>query len=66
MLWSLWEKPGLPVKYTVNAYLLISLFLIFMNALNVAVLGPTISGISQLPFSQNRPHFIQPQICGTA
>ncbi|MFD2411909.1 endospore germination permease [Paenibacillus rhizoplanae] len=50
MLWSLWEKPGLPVKYTVNAYLLISLFLIFMNALNVAVLGPTISGISQLPF----------------
>lgn len=50
MLWSLWEKPGLPVKYTVNAYLLISLFLIFMNALNVAVLGPTIAGISQLPF----------------
>ncbi|WNS41167.1 endospore germination permease [Paenibacillus sp. MMS20-IR301] len=50
MLWSLWEKPGVPVKYTVNAYLLISLFLIFMNALNVAVLGPTIAGISQLPF----------------
>lgn len=50
MLWSLWDKPGVPVKYTVNSYLLISLFLIFMNALNVAVLGPAIAGSSQLPF----------------
>lgn len=50
MLWSLWEKPGVPVKYTINAYLLISLFLIFMNALNAAVLGPAIAGTSQLPF----------------
>jgi spore germination protein KB len=50
MLWSLWEKPGVPVKYTVSAYLLISLFLIFMNALNVAVLGPSLAGSSQLPF----------------
>ncbi|WP_438494409.1 GerAB/ArcD/ProY family transporter [Paenibacillus sp. IHBB 3054] len=50
MLWSLWEKPGVPVKNTVTAYIAISIFLIFMNALNVAVLGPTIAGISQLPF----------------
>ncbi|MBW4081480.1 endospore germination permease [Paenibacillus sp. S150] len=50
MLWSLWEKPGVPVKNTISAYILISIFLIFMNALNVAVLGPTIAGISQLPF----------------
>jgi spore germination protein KB len=50
MLWSLWDKPGVPVKYTIVGYVAISLFLIFMNALNVAVLGPTISGISQLPF----------------
>ncbi|WP_341346779.1 endospore germination permease [Paenibacillus sp. FSL H3-0469] len=50
MLWTLWEKPGMPVKYTVNAYLIISAFLIFMNALNVAVLGPAIAGVSQLPF----------------
>lgn len=50
MLWSLWDKPGVPVKNTVVAYLLISIFLIFMNALNVAVLGPTVAGISQLPF----------------
>ncbi|WP_340021660.1 GerAB/ArcD/ProY family transporter [Paenibacillus sp. FSL K6-1096] len=50
MLWTLWEKPGVPVKATINAYLLISAFLVFMNALNVAVLGPVIAGISQLPF----------------
>lgn len=37
-------------KNTVTAYIAISIFLIFMNALNVAVLGPTIAGISQLPF----------------
>ncbi|WP_379154759.1 endospore germination permease [Paenibacillus sp. sgz5001063] len=52
MLWSLWDKPGVPVKNTLTAYLLISIFLIFMNALNVAVLGPTVAGISQLPFLQ--------------
>ncbi|MHA6534330.1 GerAB/ArcD/ProY family transporter [Paenibacillus sp. BAC0078] len=50
MLWSLWDKPGVPVKNTITAYLLISIFLIFMNALNVAVLGPTVAGFSQLPF----------------
>ncbi|CAH1216251.1 hypothetical protein PAECIP111892_04277 [Paenibacillus auburnensis] len=50
MLWSLWEKPGVPVRNTISAYIAISLFLIFMNALNVAVLGPTVAGISQLPF----------------
>ncbi|MNO30127.1 Spore germination protein YndE [compost metagenome] len=50
MLWSLWDKPGVPVKNTVAAYTLISIFLIFMNALNVAVLGPAIAGTSQLPF----------------
>ncbi len=50
MLWSLWDKPGVPVKNTVAAYLLISIFLIFMNALNVAVLGSAIAGTSQLPF----------------
>lgn len=50
MLWTLWDKPGVPVKATIHAYLLISAFLVFMNALNVAVLGPVIAGISQLPF----------------
>lgn len=52
MLWSLWEKPGVPVKNTISAYIAISIFLVFMNALNVAVLGPTVAGISQLPFLQ--------------
>lgn len=37
-------------KNTLIAYITISLFLIFMNALNAAVLGPTVAGISQLPF----------------
>ncbi|AIQ45347.1 hypothetical protein R70723_05115 [Paenibacillus sp. FSL R7-0273] len=50
MLWSLWEKPGVPAKNTLTAYVAISVFLIFMNALNAAVLGPTVAGISQLPF----------------
>ena len=50
MMWSLCEKPGVPVKATISAYIAISIFLIFMNALNVAVLGPAVAGISQLPF----------------
>lgn len=50
MLWTLWEKPGVPVKNSLAAYTLISIFLIFMNAVNVAVLGPAVAGISQLPF----------------
>ncbi|GGG00482.1 germination protein GerKB [Paenibacillus albidus] len=49
MLWSLWDKPGVPYKQSLVAYALISLFLIFMNIVNMAVLGPTIAGISQLP-----------------
>lgn len=50
MLWSLWEKPGVPVRNTITAYIAISLFLIFMNAVNIAVLGPTLAGLSHLPF----------------
>ncbi|WP_019913114.1 GerAB/ArcD/ProY family transporter [Paenibacillus sp. HW567] len=50
MLWSLWDTPGVPVKNTITAYILISIFLIFMNVLNVAVLGPTVAGFSELPF----------------
>ncbi|ASA19404.1 GerAB/ArcD/ProY family transporter [Paenibacillus donghaensis] len=50
MLWSLWDKPGVPTRQSLLAYGAVSLFLIFMNALNVAVLGEGIAGISQLPF----------------
>jgi len=50
MLWSLWDQKGTPVKNTLLGYGLISIFLIFMNAVNVAVLGPGLAGISQLPF----------------
>ncbi|SET97467.1 endospore germination permease [Paenibacillus sp. NFR01] len=50
MMWCYWEKPGVPVKATAVGYILISLFLVFMNAINIAVLGPSIAGFSQLPF----------------
>ncbi|MNW35880.1 Spore germination protein YndE [compost metagenome] len=50
MVWSLWENPGVPVKSTLTGYIIVSLFLIFMNILNMAILGPVISSTSQLPF----------------
>ncbi|NGM82767.1 endospore germination permease [Paenibacillus sp. 7124] len=53
LLWPLWEKPGVPVKQTVWAYIGISVFLIFMNALNIAILGPDLAGSSYLPFLQS-------------
>ncbi|WP_379135684.1 GerAB/ArcD/ProY family transporter [Paenibacillus sp. sgz500958] len=52
MLWSLWSKPGTPVKNTLVGYILISIFLVFMNAVNLAVLGPAFAATSQLPFLQ--------------
>lgn len=50
MFWSLWEKPGIPVKQTLLSYSGISLFLVCMNAINLAILGPIIGGVSQFPF----------------
>ncbi|BCG57711.1 GerAB/ArcD/ProY family transporter [Paenibacillus sp. URB8-2] len=50
VLWPLWEKSGVPVKHAVWAYIGVSLFLIFMNALNMAILGPVLAGSSYLPF----------------
>lgn len=53
LLWRLWEKPGVPVKQTVWAYIGVSVFLIFMNALNIAILGPVLAGSFYLPFLQS-------------
>lgn len=52
MLWPLWKEQGTPYKPTLIAYGLISLFLVFMNALNIATLGPSLAAASQLPFLQ--------------
>lgn len=49
MLWPLWKGTGVPVRYTVRAYIGVSLFLIFMNALIIAVLGPILGANSILP-----------------
>ncbi|WP_233277490.1 GerAB/ArcD/ProY family transporter [Paenibacillus durus] len=49
LLWSLWKQPGVPVKQTIWAYIGVSLFLIFMVALNIAVLGPDLTHSSVLP-----------------
>ncbi|CAG7635202.1 GerAB/ArcD/ProY family transporter [Paenibacillus allorhizosphaerae] len=53
MFWHLSGENGISVKATACAYLSVALFLIFMNALNIAVLGPTLAGISTLPFLQS-------------
>ncbi|RQW12132.1 hypothetical protein EH198_09535 [Paenibacillus rhizophilus] len=53
LLWPLWEKPGVPVKNTVWAYVGVSVFLIFMNALNLAILGPVLAGSFYLPFLES-------------
>ncbi|MGG6314131.1 GerAB/ArcD/ProY family transporter [Paenibacillus macerans] len=61
MIWPLWEKKGVPVKSTLSGYALVSLFLIFMNILNLSILGPQIAGTSQLPFLKSArtvSHFI--------
>ncbi|MDT3428638.1 spore germination protein KB [Paenibacillus forsythiae] len=49
LLWSLWEQTGVPSKYTIGAYIGVSLFLIFMVMLTISVLGPNLSHCSVLP-----------------
>ncbi|AIQ62771.1 hypothetical protein PSTEL_06320 [Paenibacillus stellifer] len=49
MVWPLWNGNGVPVRNTLWAYAGVSLFLVFMNALNVTVLGPSLAANSILP-----------------
>lgn len=61
MIWPLWNQNGVPVKTTLLGYISVSLFLIFMNILNMAILGPAIATTSQLPFLKSArtiSHFI--------
>lgn len=61
MIWSLWNRNGVPVKSTLLGYFTVSLFLIFMNVLNMAILGPAIATTSQLPFlksARTLSHFL--------
>lgn len=61
MIWPLWNQDGVPVKSTLLGYFTVSLFLIFMNVLNMAILGPAIATTSQLPFlksARTLSHFL--------
>lgn len=53
MFWHLNDERRIPVKSSIGAYLAVAGFLIFMNALNLAILGPTLTGMSALPFLQS-------------
>ncbi|WP_310551481.1 GerAB/ArcD/ProY family transporter [Paenibacillus glufosinatiresistens] len=50
MLWHLRGKPGSSAPETITGYIAVSLFLVFMNALNLAVLGPALATSRELPF----------------
>lgn len=61
MVWSLWDQSGVPVKSTLLGYFTVSLFLIFMNILIMAILGPAIATTSQIPFlksTRTLSHFL--------
>ncbi|WP_232436868.1 GerAB/ArcD/ProY family transporter [Paenibacillus senegalimassiliensis] len=61
MIWPLWNQNGVPVKSTLLGYFTVSLFLIFMNVLNMAILGPAVATTSQLPFlksARTLSHFL--------
>ncbi|WP_240472974.1 GerAB/ArcD/ProY family transporter [Paenibacillus sanguinis] len=61
MIWPLWNQRGVPVKSTLLGYFVVSLFLIFMNVLNMAILGPAIATTSQFPFlksARTLSHFL--------
>ncbi|GGA46381.1 GerAB/ArcD/ProY family transporter [Paenibacillus physcomitrellae] len=49
MFWSFWENKGIPVKQTLIGYLIVSLFLIFVNSVIVAVLSAPIASASEFP-----------------
>ncbi|MBY9081158.1 endospore germination permease [Paenibacillus sp. HN-1] len=49
MVWPLWNGNGVPVRNTLWAYAAVSLFLVLMNVLNSAVLGPSLAANSILP-----------------
>lgn len=53
MFWNLRSDNRIPVKATFAAYSTVALFLVSMNALNIAILGPTLAGMSALPFLQS-------------
>ncbi|MEF3354020.1 GerAB/ArcD/ProY family transporter [Paenibacillus sp. GYB006] len=50
MIWHKWNKPGVPMKGILFAYLGVSLFLVFLTAILIAILGPELNSIIYLPF----------------
>ncbi|MCZ8512862.1 GerAB/ArcD/ProY family transporter [Paenibacillus filicis] len=53
LFWRLVQESESIGKTTVCSYLSVAAFLIFMNALNLAVLGPALAGVSSFPFLQS-------------
>jgi spore germination protein KB len=53
MFWNLRSDKRIPVKASFAAYITVALFLVSMNALNIAILGPALAGKSALPFLQS-------------
>ncbi len=53
MFWRLSNENRIPVKASFGAYASVSVFVIFMSAINIAVLGPTLVGMSALPLLQS-------------
>lgn len=59
MVWPLWNGNGVPFRNTLWAYAGVSLFLVVMNALNVAVLGPSLAANSILPLLESVRTLVQ-------
>ncbi|TMV51603.1 hypothetical protein FE783_07465 [Paenibacillus mesophilus] len=53
MFWNLRSDSRVPVKASFAAYCTVALFLVSMNAINIAILGPNLAGMSALPFLQS-------------
>jgi len=52
MFWHYCSKQGNPRKVSFLAYIAVAALLIFLNVMNIAVLGPGLAGISALPLLQ--------------
>jgi len=52
MLWSSNSEQTVPLKPYTAAYAAVALFLIFMNAIIIAILGSSLAAMSSLPFLQ--------------
>ncbi|ULL14087.1 hypothetical protein DVH26_06295 [Paenibacillus sp. H1-7] len=52
MFWQMVREKKVVVKTSVLAYVLVAIFLVFVNILNLVILGPTLAGMAALPLLQ--------------